>query len=107
MNIHILTVPYDSGMYGVRMGAGPERLLACGLRERLVTSGHDVSVGEILAASAEVPSEVDTAASILTGLSYSVSSAVGDNRFPIVLAGSCYSAVGTVAGLSPPHPGVV
>ena len=107
MNIHILTVPYDSGMYGVRMGAGPERLLACGLRERLVTSGHDVSVGEILAASAEVPSEVDTAASVLTGLSNGVSSAVGDNRFPIVLAGSCYSAVGTVAGLSPPHPGVV
>jgi len=107
VNIGILTVPYDSGVYGVRMGAGPERLLAGGLRQRLVTLGHDVSVSEIRARAAEVASEVDTATSLLAELSAGVSSAVDDDRFPIVLSGSCYSAVGTVAGLSPPHPGVV
>ena len=107
MNISILTVPYDSGVYGVRMGAGPERLLAGGLRQRLVTLGHDVSVSEIRAAAAEVPSEVDTATSLLAEISAGVSSAVDDDRFPVVLSGSCYSAVGTVSGLSPPQPGVV
>jgi len=43
VRVDLLSVPYDSGMRGVRMGAGPDALLASGLVNRLTASGHDVS----------------------------------------------------------------
>ena len=42
MDIQLLVVPYDSGNRGLRMGAGPEKLLEAGLERTLRESGHTV-----------------------------------------------------------------
>lgn len=39
-DVRITAVPYDSGHRGLRMGAGPEHLLANGLGEELRTDGR-------------------------------------------------------------------
>src|SRR4051812_25727184 len=43
MDIDIIAVPFDSAHRGVRMGAGPEAILAAGLPDRLARSGHRVT----------------------------------------------------------------
>jgi len=45
--VRLLVVPYDSALRVTRMGAGPGRLVAAGLSERLARRGHDVAVEEV------------------------------------------------------------
>lgn len=99
MKVELIAVPYDSGVPDVRMGRGPRRLLDGGLADQLRTAGHVVSTREIRPPPPPVPSEVATAVALLTHLSERVGTAVQSGALPVVLAGSCYSAVGTVAGL--------
>jgi len=98
MQIQILAVPYDSAHRGRRMGAGPERLLARGLEQSLRAKGHDVLTRVI-----ELPdgwhAEIETAFSLMRPLADSVRQARTAGRFPLILAGNCNTAVGTVAAL--------
>jgi len=98
MQAQILAVPYDSAQRGRRMGAGPERLLARGLEQSLRAKGHDV-----LSRLIELPegwhAEIETAFSLMRPLSEAVRQARAAGRFPLILAGNCNTAVGTVAGL--------
>ncbi|HEY7635738.1 MAG TPA: arginase family protein [Gemmatimonadales bacterium] len=98
MQIQILAVPYDSGHRGRRMGAGPEQLLARGLDQSLRAKGHDV-----LSRVIELPdgwhAEIETAFSLMGSLADAVRQARAAGRFPLILAGNCNTAVGTVAGL--------
>lgn len=107
MEVQILSVPYDSGVRGVRMGAGPGRLLDAGLESLLSDAGHDTRVCEITAPPAEVPAETSTAFGLMRRLADEVGEAVDANRFPLVLSGSCYSALGTVSGIGPSSLGVL
>lgn len=104
MDVQILTVPYDSGVPGVRMGKGPARILEAGLRDHLASGGHRTWLREIDAETAPVPSEVSTALGLLQRLSSEVTSATVQGRLPLVLAGSCYTAVGTVTGVRAASP---
>jgi arginase len=106
MNIQLLVVPYDSGNRGARMGAGPERLLEAGLEQTLRDSGHSVHTR-----IAELPpdswhAEIQTSFELMRMLSTAVREALGSGRFPIVLAGNCNTAVGTIAGLGADSTGV-
>lgn len=98
MQTQILAVPYDSAQRGRRMGAGPERLLARGLEQSLRARGHDV-----LSRVIELPdgwhAEIETAFSLMRPLAEAVREARAAGRFPLILAGNCNTAVGTVAGL--------
>jgi arginase len=98
MQTQILAVPYDSAQRGRRMGAGPERLLARGLEQSLRAKGHDV-----LSRVIELPegwrAEIETAFSLMRPLAEAVRQARAGGRFPLILAGNCNTAVGTVAGL--------
>jgi arginase len=98
MQVQILAVPYDSAQRGRRMGAGPERLLARGLEQSLRAKGHDV-----LSRVIELPdgwhAEIETAFSLMRPLAEAVRQARAAGRFPLILAGNCNTAVGTVAGL--------
>jgi arginase len=98
MQAQIIAVPYDSAQRGRRMGAGPEQLLAHGLEHSLRDQGHDVRSRVV-----ELPdgwhAEIQTAFSLMHSLAEAVREARALGRFPLVLAGNCNTAVGTVAGL--------
>ena len=106
MEIQLLAVPYDSGNRGVRMGAGPEALIKAGLTSALREQGHRVHLK-----IAELPgdswhAEIQTSFELMRMLSAAVGEARHSNRLPIVLAGNCNTAVGTVAGLGADNTGV-
>jgi arginase len=98
MQTEILAVPYDSGQRGRRMGAGPEQLLARGLEQSLRDKGHEVR-SRIIELPAEWQAEIQTAFSLMRSLAELVREVRTVGRFPLILAGNCNTAVGTVAGL--------
>jgi arginase len=99
MNVQLLAVPYDSGNHRMRMGAGPEALLEAGLERALKEKGHTVHTKV-----AELPddwwhSEIQTSFELMRMLSVAVEQARKADLLPIVLAGNCNTAVGTLAAL--------
>ena len=106
MEIQILAVPYDSGHRGLRMGAGPEALLQSGLVEALRAAGHGVSVGLAELDPSHWQAEIQSSFELMRMLSAAVREARDAGRFPIVLAGNCNTAVGTLAGLGTDSIGV-
>jgi len=102
MLIDLIQVPYDSGHRDARMGAGPGHLVANGAIERLRQAGADVretAIGLEPGFTAEVRAAFDLA----RATAFAVRVARGRGSLPVVLAGNCISAVGTLAAL--PHPG--
>jgi hypothetical protein len=59
-DIRIVTVPYDSGHYGARMGREPGHLLENGLVETLGSAGYRVR-SESVHPEGDPPAEVATA----------------------------------------------
>jgi arginase len=98
MRLTILAVPWDSGHRAIRMGAGPLHLLEQGLARHLEERGHDVAVEEIAPDVGGMPAEVSTAFALQRRLAERVRAARDARRVPVVLAGNCNTAVGTVAG---------
>lgn len=98
MAIRVICVPYDSGHRGRRMGAGPEHLIANGLREDLEAAGLAVSVHSVKAPS-QFLTEIGSAFELHRELSDVVSASVREGLLPLVLSGNCNSSVGTVSGL--------
>jgi arginase len=99
MNVQLLAVPYDSGNLRARMGAGPEALLGSGLEQALRENGHRVHTKIAELAPDSWHSEIQTSFELMRMLSIAVREACEAGRFPIVLAGNCNTAVGTLAGL--------
>ena len=105
--VQLFIVPYDSGQHGVRMGAGPDHLLKAGLEPHLRAAGHEVSVERVQALASNVPAEIATAFELARILSGSVRQALEQNRLPVVLAGNCMTALGTIAGIRSAEPGII
>ena len=99
MDIQLLAVPYDSGHRGARMGAGPEKLLEAGLERALRESGHTVHTKVAELSPDSWHAEIQTSFELMRMLCGAVRDAREAGRFPIVLAGNCSTAVGTLAGL--------
>jgi arginase len=99
MDLQLLAVPYDSGNYRARMGAGPEALLDAGLESALRAKGHHVHTKVAELADGSWHAEIETGFELMRMVSLAVREARGSGRLPIVLAGNCNTAVGTVAGL--------
>ena len=106
MDIQLLLVPYDSGNRGERMGAGPERLLEVGLERTLRESGHTVRTWIAELTPGSWHAEIQTSFELMRMLSIAVREAQQSGDFPIVLAGNCSTAVGTIAGLGSQSTGV-
>jgi arginase len=106
MNLHLLAVPYDSGRRGWRMGAGPDRLLADGAADRLHVAGHVVEV-EHVDLSDPPPPEIRAAFDIAARLSERVATIHAAGALPVILAGNCATAMGTLAGLADTNPAIV
>jgi arginase len=108
MDIHLLSVPYDTARRGERMGAGPEHLLASGAEERLRARGHGVRVEEIALPDDEFPAEIRSAFELQRAVAVGVRRAAAAGSFPVVLAGNCnIAALGMLAGLRARHVGVL
>jgi arginase len=99
MDIQLLAVPYDSGNHRARMGAGPEALLDAGLERALREGGHRVHTRVAELAPGSWRAEIQTSFELMRMLSAAVREAVESGRLPIVLAGNCNTAIGTLAGL--------
>lgn len=104
--IHLFAVPYDSGIRDWRMGNGPEELITAGVFDRLTSAGHDVTVVVPELASDACP-EIRAAFDIARGLSQHVTAARAIGSLPVVIAGNCATAMGTLAGLADADPAVI
>ncbi len=80
------------------MGRGPDALLAGGLVEQLREQGRTVVV-ERIEADDTFPLEVGTAFELARRLAICVRAALDADQFPLVLAGNCFTALGTLGGL--------
>ena len=86
MRIRLISVPYDSGHFRGRMGAGPEHLLKHGLKDRLREAGH-VPVAASVHSAAAFQAENETAFELMGAIAAEVARATADGELPIVLAG--------------------
>jgi arginase len=96
--VELLLVPYDSGLRGQRMGAGPLRLEE-GLTQALRGRGHPVERTPLQLAEGAFPAEVSAAFSLNRALAGRVRASVESGRLPLVLSGNCNATVGVLAGL--------
>ena len=96
--INLIQVPYDSGHRGLRMGRGPLHLSERGAADRLRASGHDV-VESTVDVPTPFPTEVGTSFAAHRALSSTVCAGVANGGFPLILAGNCGTAFGTVSGV--------
>ena len=97
MSVRVLAVPYDSGNRAVRMGAGPDRLPEHGVAHALCSAGYDLDV-EHVEVRGDFRAEVATSFDLYRRLSHCTRAAIDAGTYPLVLAGNCGSALGTVSG---------
>jgi len=105
--VDVIVVPYDSGRRDWRMGAGPLRLVEHGLPDRLRALGLDVRVVEVGLADVALAGDQRSAYPLAADVARAVGAAHAADRLPLVLAGNCSSALGTVTGAGAGTTGVV
>jgi arginase len=106
MKISLLQVPYFLARQGVGMGRGPEKFVEAGAPRELEQLGHVVDVG-IIGHNLPEEDELHAVAALDANLAAHVQAAVESGAFPLVLAGSCVSSLGTLAGLRTEKIGVI
>lgn len=106
-DVRLIAVPYDSGVRGWRMGAGPDRLLDSGLGDALRAAGHTVSAEHVELPADALATEIAATFTLAARLADRVRAARAEGALPIVLAGNCASAIGTLSGLDDPAPAVL
>jgi arginase len=94
-SIQAILVPYDSGFHRRRMGAGPRRLVDWGVLEGIAQHG---SIAEY-ASGETFRGEVASAFDIQRWLAMTVAASRLRGTFPLVLAGNCFTSLGTCGGL--------
>jgi arginase len=97
MRIAIFAVPYDAGHRSVGVGLGPARLLEAGFANHLREAGHDVAEWTVEMPDDTPSHELARIAAIQRELARGVRAAVERDELPVVLAGNCSTAVGTLA----------
>lgn len=107
MDVTLLLLPYDSGREGVRLGAGPGRLVDGGLIARLGDAGHRVGPVRAFRPAGHDFAEVASTFALCRETAVEVAGAVRRGTFPLVVSGNCFAAVGAVSGLEPARLGLV
>jgi arginase len=107
--LRLIVVPYELGRRGEGVGAGPERLLAEGAEAALGDAGGSVS-SELVELDARFGGtgygDVDAGFELIRVVGRHVAAARAGGALPVLLSGSCFVAVGVVAGLGSPPPAV-
>jgi len=81
------------------MGQGPVRLLEAGLEAYLADAGHRTRVFTVGLEPEPLRNEIQTMLALAERIRERCSQAAADGRVPVVMAGSCYAALGAVAAL--------
>ncbi len=97
--VRLLLVPYDSGTFDARMGAGPLWLVRGGVVERLSERGHAVQE-HLIEPSSSWRAELRTAVELHRGIAAAVVEARRSGQVPLMLSGNCNATLGMVAGLA-------
>jgi arginase len=106
----LIVVPYELGRLRNGVGNGPERLLAAGAEPALAVAGAPVRREHVeldARFNQTGRGEVDACFELIGQVAERVRAAVEEGAFPVVLSGSCFAAVGVVAGLAESDPAVV
>jgi arginase len=106
VEVSLIQVPYDSGIYNKRMGRGPFFLVEHGIVDTIGASCHSVE-SVVVESDDSFPTEVGTTFRLLRATAEEVRRAVERGRFPLVLAGNCITTVGAVSGLMPRDVGLI
>jgi arginase len=102
----VIAMPYELGRLRDGVGRGPERLLEAGAAEALASAGAQVTT-ESVHFDGRFSSEVNTSFDLIGQISERVAAALADDSFPVILSGSCFAAIGVMAGLAESSPAVV
>ncbi|HEX2167316.1 MAG TPA: arginase family protein [Longimicrobiales bacterium] len=105
LSIDLITVPYDTGRRGWRMGAGPQALLRAGLMQTLRSAGHDVEL--IPVESTAAGDDLSTSFDLATKVARVARSSRASRRFPLTLSGNCFSTIGSFGSVDPEATGVL
>ena len=98
-DIHVIVSPYHVGLQDHRVGAGPRRILANGLENRLKALGYSIAIEEIPPVD-EFEGEIGRSFEVIRRIARAVDSAIKAKSFPIILSGNCNASVGVAAGLN-------
>ncbi|MGH7466264.1 MAG: arginase family protein, partial [Longimicrobiales bacterium] len=104
--LDVVTVPYDSGRRGFRMGAGPQALLREGLVQKLRAAGRDVELVPV-ESTATANDELSVAFDLAARVARVTRASRSAHRFPLTLSGSCFTTVGAFAGCGDDAAGVL
>lgn len=98
MKIFLLASPYDSGYYKKRLGLGSSWLMNS-TKKFLLQEGHDIDTFELPEQKNSFPTEVTASFEVNRSIAELVFKAKTENSFPIIFAGNCNTAIGTLGGL--------
>jgi arginase len=99
MRVCFVSVPYDMGKYNVGHGQGPGSLMGSGLGRLLSESGHTVDSKTVICGDGEQLTDTQSTFKLNSLLSKAISETIQSGALPIVLAGNCLTAAGTLSGL--------
>ncbi len=107
MRVDLILVPYHMGQERVGPGNGPERYVEGGAEWALAEGGHQSRIKTVLRAHPEETDEIAAVLDVDKQLALAVRDSMESGRFPLVLAGNCNSALGTLAGIGSAELGIV
>ncbi len=97
-SLTLITAPYHTGIHNHRVGAGPARILANGIRDRLHSLGYLTTLKEIDPVD-DFEGEIGRSFEVIRRIATCVSDAAEHGSFPVVLAGNCNAEIGVAAGM--------
>jgi arginase len=106
VDIALLQVPYFLAQEECGMGRGPGRWIEAGAKEQLERLGHRVELHRVRPSRAE-PEELNAVLELNRALAAQVRAAAQVGSAPLVLAGCCNSALGTLGALAGEDIGVI
>jgi arginase len=104
--ISLIQVPYHAGDDRHAASGGPPRLVEAGATAALTAQGHGVSV-EIADRGGPFRDTASSSAAVNRDVAAKVRAALAADRLPLVLAGSCVTSHGVLAGFDRAECGVV
>lgn len=105
--VDVYRVTHESTVAAIQTAEGTAALLEAGLMDRLRSRCADVHAVEVPLPSRKVVGEIGRSFSVAAVVAERVRSSFDRGRLPIVLSGSCHTALGSVAGLPTSTRGVL
>ncbi len=106
VHINLIQLPLDCGHWHERMARGPQHIVDRGAVERLEKICDDVRQS-LIARFDGFNTEVGTTIEACRRLADEVRRTIENGGLPLVLAGNCNSALGTVSGMNTDETGII